>query len=474
MDTVSMLVGIALGLALGGVGGWLLGRGGEAGSGPRADAAAARARADEIAKRVAQLDAALETRERDLGDARQRSSELTERLVRATAELDGERRSASDRLKLLEQAEQTLREAFASVSAEALRANNQSFLQLAKASLSEFQKQAVVDLDHRQRSIDSLVKPLHETLGQVDAKLQQVEKERASSDARLNEQLQTLATSTSNLERALQTPHVRGGWGEVQLRRVVELAGMLDHCDFSEKTTAQTVEGRLVPDMVVNLPGGRHIIIDAKVPYVAYRQAVEATGDDERAARLKEHAGQVKAHMVELGSRGYWAQFQPAPEFVFMFLPGEGYFSAALQHDPGLIEFGVTQRVIPASPLTLIALLRAVAYGWQQERIARNAEEVSALGRELYERIWRLAGHLDDLAKGLTRTVEAYNRTVGTIESRVLVTARRFKELGVSAAEPIPEVPTVERTPRPLQAPEMTDLFGAPDEPDDEDDRDRD
>ena len=465
-----MLVGIALGLALGGVGGWLVGRVGEAGAGPRAEAAAARARADEITKRVVQLDAAIDTHERDLAAARQRANELTERLVRATAELDGERRSANDRQRLLEQAEQTLREAFASVSAEALRASNQSFLQLAKASLSEFQKQAVVDLDHRQRSIDRLVKPLHDTLGQVDAKLQQVEKERASSDARLNEQLQTLATSTSNLERALQTPHVRGGWGEVQLRRVVELAGMLNHCDFSEKTTAQTAEGRLVPDMVVNLPGGRRIIVDAKVPYVAYRQAVEATGDDERLARLKEHAGQVKAHMVELGSRGYWAQFQPAPEFVFMFLPGEGYFSAALQHDPGLIEFGVTQRVIPASPLTLIALLRAVAYGWQQERIARNAEEVSALGRELYERIWRLAGHLDDLAKGLTRTVEAYNRTVGTIESRVLVTARRFKELGVSAAEPIPEVATVERTPRPLQAPEMADLFGGPDGTEDEDD----
>jgi len=467
-----MLVGIALGLVLGGVGGWLLGRVGEAAVGPRADAAAARARADEIAKRVAHLDAALEAREHDLDDARQRSSELTERLVRATAELDGERRSANDRLKLLEQAEQTLREAFASVSAEALRANNQSFLQLAKASLSEFQKQAVIDLDHRQRSIDSLVKPLHETLGQVDAKLQQVEKERASSNVRLNEQLQTLATSTSNLERALQTPHVRGGWGEVQLRRVVELAGMLNHCDFSEKTTAQTANGRLVPDMVINLPGGRHIIIDAKVPYVAYRQAVEAAGDDERAARLREHAGQVKAHMVNLGSKDYWAQFQPAPEFVFMFLPGEGYFSAALQHDPGLIEFGVTKRVIPASPLTLIALLRAVAYGWQQERIARNAEEVSALGRELYERIYHLAGHLDELAKGLTRTVVAYNRTVGTIESRVLVTARRFKELGVSAAEPIPAVTTVERMPRPLQAPEMADLFGGPDGPEVEDDAD--
>ena len=459
-----MLVGIALGLALGGMGGWLLGRVDETGGGPRADAAAARARADEIGKRVAQLETTLDARERDLADARQRESEVSERLVRATAELDGERRSADDRFRLLTQAEQTLREAFASVSAEALRANNQSFLQLAKTSLSEFQKQAAVDLDHRQRSIDGLVKPLHETLGQVDAKLHEVEKERASSYSRLSEQLQTLATTTTNLERALQTPHVRGGWGEVQLRRVVELAGMIDHCDFSEKTTAQTEDGRLVPDMVVNLPGGRHIVVDAKVPYVAYRQAVEAAGDDERRARLAEHASQVKAHMVELGSRVYWAQFQPAPEFVFMFLPGEGYFSAALQHDAGLIEFGVGQRVIPASPLTLIALLRAVAYGWQQERIARNAEQVSALGRELYDRIWRLAGHLDDLAKGLTRTVEAYNRTIGTIESRVLVTARRFKELGVSAAEEIPETSTVERMPRPLQAPEMADLFGGPDD----------
>ena len=464
-----MLVGIALGLALGGAGGWLVGRVGDPSAGPQADAAAARARAEEIAKRVAQLDAALETRERELADARQRSSEQTERLVRATAELDGERRSADDRLRLLQQAEQTLREAFASVSAEALRANNQSFLQLAKASLGEFQKQAALDLDYRQRSIDSLVKPLHETLGQVGAKLQEAEKERASSYSRLSEQLQVLATTTTHLERALQTPHVRGGWGEVQLRRVVELAGMLDHCDFSEKTTVQTAEGRLVPDMVVYLPGGRRIVVDAKVPYVAYRQAVEATGDDERAARLKEHAGQVRAHMVQLGSRAYWAQFQPAPEFVFMFLPGEGYFSAALQHDPGLIEFGVAQRVIPASPLTLIALLRAVAYGWQQERIARNAEEVSALGRELYDRITRLAGHLDELAKGLTRTVVAYNRTVGTIESRVLVTARRFKDLGVSAAELIPESTTVEQTPRPLQAPEMADLFGGPEGAEDQD-----
>jgi len=466
VDTVSLLVGLALGLVVGGTAGWLLAKTGGGNTSAAAQAAAARARAEEIGKRVNQLEQDLAQRERELSEARQHASELAERVIRATAELDGERRSTAERVRLLEQAEQTLREAFAAVSAEALRANNQSFLQLAKTALGELQKQATVDLDHRQQSIDNLVRPLQDTLGQVQAKLQEVERDRASSNSRLGEQLQTLATATTNLERALQTPHVRGGWGEVQLRRVVELAGMLDHCDFTEKTAVTSDDRKLVPDMVVKLPGGRRIIVDAKVPYVAYRQAVESQGQEERLARLKEHAGQVKAHMTELGSRGYWAQFQPAPEFVFMFLPGEGYFSAALKHDPGLIEFGVDQRVIPASPLTLIALLRAVAYGWQQERIARNAETVSQLGRELYERIWRLAGHLDDLSKGLTRTVDAYNRTVGTIESRVLVTARRFKELGVSAAEPIPETNTVERTPRPLQAPEMADMFGDPDDED--------
>ena len=325
MDTISILAGVTLGLVVGGLVGWGLGR--LDGGGSRSEAAAARARADELAKRISQLDAAILTREQELSDARAHDGQQAERLVRATAELDGERRAGADRIRLLEQAELRLREAFAAISADALRANNQSFLQLATASLSEFQKQAVVDLDHRQRSIDGLVKPLHDTLSQVNTKLLEVEKDRAGSQSQMREQLQTLATATTRLERALQTPHVRGGWGEVQLRRVVELAGMLDHCDFFEKTTVSTEDGRL--------PGGRHIVVDAKVPYVAYREAAEAEDESERAAKLRAHAGQVRAHMVQLGARAYWTQFQPAPEFVFMFLPGEGYFSAALAENTG-------------------------------------------------------------------------------------------------------------------------------------------
>ena len=352
------------------------------------------------------------------------------------------------------------RATFTALSADALRTNNQSFLELAKTSLAQYQKQATTDLQHRQEAIGNLVSPLNEALARVDAQLQAVEKERTGFHSRLSEQLRTLAVTTTNLERALRTPNVRGGWGEVQLRRVVEMAGMLDHCHFVEKRAATTDEGRFIPDLIIKLPGGRNIIVDAKVPYIAYREAVEAADDTSRTAKLKDHARQLREHIIQLSSKKYWDQFQPAPEFVFMFLPGEGYFSAALQHDPALIEFGVDKRVIPASPLTLIALLRAVAYGWQQETVARNAQNVSDLGRELYDRIRILGGHFDDLARGLTRTVDAYNSSVGTLESRVLVTARKFKDLGVAANIPIPELTPVDQTPRSLQAPEHADLFG--------------
>ena len=459
MEPLSLLGPLLIGLALGFVFGWAIARARSASEQVErhahisADAATARAQLDATGLQAAALEDAL-------AESRREASTLRERLAVTTAALQAEQRAVAERRELLAQTDERLREAFASLSAEALRTNNQSFLELAKASLSEYQKQATSDLQHRQQTIGDLVKPLHESLARVDAKLQAVEKERAGTHSQLSEQLRMLAVTTTNLERALRTPNVRGGWGEVQLRRVVEMAGMVNHCHFVEKKTATSDEGRFVPDLIIKLPGGRNIIVDAKVPYIAYREAVEAASESTRTAKLKDHARQVREHVIQLSSKRYWDQFQPAPEFVFMFLPGEGYFSAALQHDPSLIEFGVDKRVIPASPLTLIALLRAVAYGWQQDLVAHNAQQVSELGRELYDRVRVIGGHFEDLSKGLTRAVDAYNSTVGTLEARVLVTARRFKDLGVSANEPIPELSPVDQTPRSLQAPENADLLG--------------
>jgi len=451
MDPVLFAAAFLLGLVIGAAGGWTFARAWSVRL--AADRAALQARLEETSKRTATLEGALAESQRE-------SSAHRVQAARVAAELEGERKAELERKALLAQTDERLRESFAAVSADVLRTNSQSFLELAKASLGEFQKQATTDLEHRQETIGNLVKPVHESLARVDAKLHEVEKERANSHARLVEQLRSLGTATTNLDRALRTPNVRGGWGEVQLRRVVEMAGMVNHCHFVEKRAATTDDGRFVPDLIIKLPGGRNIIVDAKVPYIAYREAVEAENDDARAAKLKDHARRVREHMTQLSSKRYWDQFQPAPEFVFMFLPGEGYFSAALQQDPALIEFGVDKRVIPASPLTLIALLRAVAYGWQQDRVAGHAEAISLLGRDLYERLRRMAEHFEDMGKGLNKATESYNAAVGTLERRVLVTARRFRDLGVRTTDEIHEPAQTEVTPRALQAPEMTDLFG--------------
>ena len=396
---------------------------------------------------------------------------LTDELARARSQLNAQQETniqlrekaakLSNTLELStkanEESMERLREVFGSMAADALRNNNQSFLELAKANLEKFQNGAKSDLEARQKAVEHLVAPIQDSLNKVDEKIQQIEKNRNTAYDTLTVQVQSLIgtqeqlrTETGNLVKALRAPSVRGRWGEIQLRRVVEIAGMLSFCDFAEQETLNTSEGRLRPDLIIKLPGGKNVVVDAKTPLQAYLEAVEAPDDEVRRSRLVAHARQVRDHMTKLSSKAYWEQFEASPEFVVMFLPGETFFSAALEQDPGLIEQGVGWRVIPASPTTLIALLKAVAYGWNQEKLARNAQEISALGKELHDRLRSLFGHLEAAGKGLDRAVESYNKAIGTLETRVMVSARKFGELGAAVTEEIPELEPVETTARTL------------------------
>ncbi|HEX2485103.1 MAG TPA: DNA recombination protein RmuC [Myxococcota bacterium] len=353
-----------------------------------------------------------------------------------------------------------LRESFAALSADALQRNNQSFLDLARASLGEFQRGAASELEKRQQAVDALVAPIRDSLERMGEKLGAIEKERHGHYSALVQQLRQvsadhskLQVETSGLVRALRTAPARGRWGELQLRRVVELAGMLEHCDFALQETLG-VERRLRPDLVVRLPGGKRVVVDAKAPLEAYLDAHETVDEAAREVKLKDHARQVRSHVTSLGEKAYWNELDEAPDFVVLFLPGEPFFAAALQYDATLVEYAADRRVVLASPTTLIALLRAVHHGWQQERIAEEAQRVARLGRELYERVATLGGHLERLGKSLDRAVTAYNEAVGSVETRVLVTARRLKELAPGpGADELPGLEPVQPSARRLQAP---------------------
>ena len=491
---------ILLGIVLGGAIGWLLAaaRTRNVLTKSQVDAEgrvkAAEGTLQEVRARVGAVQASLENRERELGGLQQRLRDEGEQKVKAQTELDnarsalvdsnqlrerlkieGELRVAAEtklretqasldeQRKLLEEAKKTLTETFQALSAEALKSNNQAFIALARSQFETLQAQAKGDLETRQKAIDGLVSPLKESLGRYELQILEMEKARQKAYGTLDEQLRTLAQANKRLEdetkhlaSALSSPlKARGRWGELTLRRVVELAGMSEHCDFTEQETITTDTGRQRPDMIVNLPGNRRIAVDAKVPLQAFLDAVNPErSEEDRAKALGMHGELVRGHMNQLAERKYWEQVGPELELVVLFLPGESFFSAALEQDRQLIDDGMQKKVVLATPTTLIALLRSAAYLWQQEKIAQNAKQISELGRELYDRLKTFLGHFQNLGSSIERAVESYNMAVGSMEGRVLVSARKFKELGAATGEEIPELAPVDEAPRMLAAPE--------------------
>jgi DNA recombination protein RmuC len=375
----------------------------------------------------------------------------------AQTQLEQAQKSAQEQKALLEETKARMLDAFKALSGDALRSNNQAFLELARERLEAVLAQAKGDIGQRQQAIDAAVKPLSAALEKYEEHLRLMDSQRVQSATSLEEQIKHLATSnqqlqkeTGNLVTALRNPAVRGRWGEVTLHRVVELAGMSEHCDYSEQVHLANEEGALRPDMVVHLPGGRDIVVDAKVSLEAYLRAIDADDEVQRQSCLDQHAQQLRAHMQKLSGKSYWDQFEHTPEFVVMFIPGESFFASALDIDRSLLEDGMERRVVLATPTTLIALLRAVAYGWRQEKMAQNAQEICDLAKELYDRVKVFRSHLVKVGTALNGSVRAFNDSVGSLESRVLPSVRKFQELGAAGGEVIEPVEPLELTPRKL------------------------
>ena len=447
MEAVFVVVGLASGAALV----WALGRGAR-----EAD----RARTQEL---LADRDLRLAELRREVEASRARESDLRRDLAEVgaqraalTASLQGEQRAAEEKLRLVEETKEKLASSFQALSAEALRTNREDFLQLARTSLEKFQEGAKGDLAQRHKAIEELVKPVQESLQKFDGRVQDIEKARIGSYAALSQQVKSLQTETARLTNALRAPALRGRWAEIHLRRAVEIAGLIEHCDFFEQVTVPGEDGAVRPDMVIRLPAGRCVLVDAKAPLGAYLDAAQATDEARRDARLRDHASQVRQHVQKLSRKTYWTRFDDSAELIVLYLPNDALFAAALEHDHELLEGALAERVVLATPSTLFALLLTVAHGWKQEKLASNAREIAGLGRELHKRLSDAARHLDKLGRSLDGAVRAYNETVGSLESRVLPGARRFRDLSAAQLDvEIAPLAPLESAARPLTAPEL-------------------
>jgi len=404
-------------------------------------------------REIKRLESSMREKDEQISQLQAECTKMTVEIAR----LNEQQKNAEEKIALWNEAKEKLANEFKALSADALKSNSTQFLELAKTNLEKFQEGAKGDLEKRRQAVDELIKPLKESLKNVDGTLKQIGKDHSG----VREKIESLLTSeaqlqkeTANLVSALKKPTVRGRWGEMQLRRVVEIAGMADHCDFDEQQSTNSESGRTRPDMIIRLPGDRIVVVDAKTPLDSYLDSLETTDEQLRAEKLKRHASLVRTQIKNLSAKGYWEQFQTTPEVVVMFLPGEVFFSAALEQDPRLIEIGAEGKVMLASPTSLITLLLAVAHGWQQEKIAQNAQEISNIGRQLYGRISKLTEHIGNVGRNIGRAVKAYNEAIGSLESRVLVTARRFRELGSASGDEIDTLEPIDETTRIIRSTE--------------------